>query len=275
MKLHADRFKKGGVEIFNVGKDGTKTLKTIPEIFAQIAKSPLMKDPQALAKAFGRGEGEAGFRITAEHVEKINELMRAGHDETSIQADLNTYLTSSVGRMEIAWNNVKLAIAAAFTPERIEKFAAGLEKVAALAGKTIDFLSNAADLASTIVNGPDFEQGKNYIQADLLELQQSQGRDAAAKYAKTMLNMDERGADFIGGTRYGSAEAARAGSLAYLQSIGQAADPQTVGRAIGRELATYLGPFFSQPTTVKIGPDPVVKAYGNATSQRTRPGGRS
>lgn len=144
MKRHADRFRASGVEVFNVGKDGAAHLKPFAEIIAEISKSDLMKHPDLLAKAFGRGDGEFGSQILASHVDKIRELIVAGEDATSVATDLQTVLSSPSGKIEAAWNTVKNTIAEALTPERAERFAAAMVKVAEATASFVGFLDKAA-----------------------------------------------------------------------------------------------------------------------------------
>ncbi len=147
MKLHADRFAESGVHIFNVGKDGTKSFRGMRDIIDQISKSSLMKDPQKLAKAFGRGEGEAGEYLVSQHIAKMEELINAGQNTTSIGDDLSTMLDSPIGKMDAAINSLKLALVETFTPERIKAFseaiadaAAHISELVAGLGKVFGFL---------------------------------------------------------------------------------------------------------------------------------------
>lgn len=173
LKLHADRFAKSGVQVFNIGKDGTKTFKPLEEIFTSISKSSLMKDPQALGKAFGRGEGEQAFNMIMTHIEQYRALVAAGEDATAVAKDLETVLTSPAGKMEAAWNNLKNAISAALTPERIAAFAdavAGLADklapVAAIVGKVGDVLGGIYGFGKNIGETITGYDGK-HVQADI------------------------------------------------------------------------------------------------------------
>jgi TP901 family phage tail tape measure protein len=130
IRQHADRFKHAGVDLVMVGKDGVRHLRPLQDIFAQIEKSKkLMGDPtgQKLMKAFGRGEGEAAFRLLVEQAEKFNDLVKAGLVNGTVAADLNTKNESSAGRLAIAYERIKNAVAEAFTPERIDAFVSAIE----------------------------------------------------------------------------------------------------------------------------------------------------
>lgn len=135
---HADRFENAGVHVFDIGKDGTKTLKPISAILNQIDGSVLAKDPQLLNKAFGRGEGEQAYQMLKGHVDMLREMERAGYDAGTVQRDLMAYTSSEVGRLDVAMNKIKLSIAEAFTPERIAGFANFLERAGGVVSRMMD-----------------------------------------------------------------------------------------------------------------------------------------
>lgn len=136
---HADRFAKAGVNVYNVGKDGTKTLKPVLEILEAIGKSKLAKDPTMLQKAFGRGEGEQAFQMWSKHLDLFNQLVDAGRQNNTVQQDLAAFTQSTAGRLDIAMNKLKQSIADAFTPERIQAFADLLERIVGYAAKVAAF----------------------------------------------------------------------------------------------------------------------------------------
>jgi TP901 family phage tail tape measure protein len=135
---NAAKFKKGGVTVFNVDKDGVKTLKPFQEIWAQLEKSKLMKDPSKLIKTFGRGDGEAGIRLLIEMKKKYEELVEAGRVNGTVQQDLATINESAGGRTAAAMERVKNAVAEAFTPERINGFVTAVEALADKVGPVAD-----------------------------------------------------------------------------------------------------------------------------------------
>jgi TP901 family phage tail tape measure protein len=138
--LHADKFAKAGVKVYDVGKDGTKHLKPLSEIFAAIDKSKLIKDPTLLQKAFGRGEGMRAYQIFDEHLKKFDELVAAGQATDTIGEDLKTNIESPAGAVDAALNKLKVTIAEAFTPERIAAFSAAVVDLASKVGPLVGFV---------------------------------------------------------------------------------------------------------------------------------------
>jgi len=131
---HADKFQKAGVRVFDKDRMGVKHLRALADIFRDIEKSKLAKDPQKMIKAFGRGEGEAAFRLLMEHHKEFNRLVELGNDELSIEHDLNTYLESDAGKIDKALNGLKVTVAETFTPERIKAFANALVEISDTVG---------------------------------------------------------------------------------------------------------------------------------------------
>ena len=145
LKLHADKFEKAGVKIFNVDKDGVKHFRHMSDILDDIGKSKLAKDPQMLAKAFGRGEGEQAYVMLASHVDMLREMERAGEDAGTVERDLNTFMISDAGRLDAAMNRLKVSIAEAFTPERITGFVNAVESLADKMQPVIDGVGKIGD----------------------------------------------------------------------------------------------------------------------------------
>lgn len=130
LKKHADKFKGAGVKLFNVDKNGVKTFRNFRDIVREIGASSLAKDPAKLAKAFGNVEALRAFNELNRNAALYDELIAKGQDAGAVQRDLNTYLSSDAGKITKSWNGMKEAIASAFTPERIQAFAAAMSAVA-------------------------------------------------------------------------------------------------------------------------------------------------
>lgn len=127
---HADRLHKGGVNVFERDpKSGAKHLRNFYEIVQDIGKSRLMKNPQALVKAFGTQEAYRAFLQLQQNGQLYEDLITKAGDVGAVQRDLNTYLSSGAGKVTLQWERVKNAVAEAFTPERIQKFASAIESL--------------------------------------------------------------------------------------------------------------------------------------------------
>lgn len=159
---HAKDFEKVGVQIYNKDpKTGVKTLKPFADIIDGISESKLMKDPTALGKAFGRVEALAAFQSLTRNKALYDELIQKAKTSNAVQADMQTYLQSNAGKIETAFNNVKLSLAEAFTPERITAFVNALTKVADAMVKVVGLLDAAATKAAEVwemINGPSVEK---------------------------------------------------------------------------------------------------------------------
>jgi len=144
------RFRDAGVASFFNVKGGKKELKSVFEIVDLISKSRISKDPEALTKALGSSEAYRAFIQLRDGRKDMQGFVDAAMDGSVIQRDFNTYMESSAGRMSKAMENVKNAIAAAFTPERITAFANAIEGLADNLGPVTDFLGLAADVLGGI-----------------------------------------------------------------------------------------------------------------------------
>lgn len=207
--LHADRFAQAGVKVFNISKDGTKTFRPIATIFDEISHSILAKNPDFLMKAFGRGTGEMAYNVLSKHVDKLHEMEQAGEATNTIQEDLDTYMTSSAGRIEKAMNNAKLALLEAFTPERIKGFADALEGVAAKLSPIIDGVGKIGGFLGSLYGVGRSVRG--FIS----------GTDAAT-YDMNDLQLDNAGGYQLGSDNSAQARAARlAGARSRIAGVEQ------------------------------------------------------
>lgn len=153
LRTYASRFENAGVKIWNVDKDGFKRARSFAEIFKDISTSKLVKDPELLKKAFGRSEAWRGIEIALENTKRIKELEDAGRrGGSTIQQDLATFVESSSGRMEVAMERMKNAVATAFSPERIEKFAGVLEGLVDKADEVAGAVGKIGDAFGVIYN---------------------------------------------------------------------------------------------------------------------------
>lgn len=143
---NASRFEDGGVKVFDV-KDGKKTMKDVFSIVEAISKSKLVKDPEAMEKAFGRVEAYRAYLQLVQNKQALQDMVNVASDGAGlIQRDFNTYITSPSGKIEAAWNRVKNAIAAALTPERVEGFANAIEGLASHLEPIVEGFSKVAGI---------------------------------------------------------------------------------------------------------------------------------
>lgn len=138
--------KKFGVQVVdNKGK-----LLDASTIFHNIAASKKLFEKGNLAKAFGRSESQMAVLAMREHIGTYDELRKAAEDTGAVQRDMNTFLESDAGRLDKAFNDMKLAIADAFTPERIKGFTNAVIDLVDKLGPVIDLVGKAGDLLGGI-----------------------------------------------------------------------------------------------------------------------------
>jgi hypothetical protein len=123
VQKHAENLrKKGGVKVFE--EDG-KTLKPLLQIVDEISSKNF--SGEQLFKLLGRQEAVATFRALRDNRSEVDALTRSLENANDVQEDFNRRSASSSARTARAWNGFKNSISAAFTPERMEKIAAGAE----------------------------------------------------------------------------------------------------------------------------------------------------
>jgi TP901 family phage tail tape measure protein len=140
---HASRFAAAGVEVFKPGSK--KDLRDLSDIMEQVKRSPLNKDVEALIKAFGRSEAWRTFELLAEAPERLKELEEAGRANGVVQQDLQRYLASTAGQVDLSMQKMKNAFAEALTPERIQQIVSGIEAMANAMGPLMRAVSFVAD----------------------------------------------------------------------------------------------------------------------------------
>lgn len=231
LQLHEDKFRKAGIAVMAMGKDGAKHLRPLKAIVDDIAKSKLMKDPSLLLKDIGRGEGDAFLRLWIENMTKYKELLESAQAHGVVQKDLATVTESTSGRMAIAMEKVKNAIAEAFTPERIEAFTHAITGLA----DHLEPVTKALGLIADVIGG--FEHAGESVRS-FLTPDDSVIRGMTPDEIDTVANENHMS----------SAEAARALQASYGRSIalkrkllaltpGDRPSPEGLKLAIATELA--------------------------------------
>ena len=119
---------------------GRKQLKAPRQIFDELAKSQkVLSDKTLLTAAFGRGEAADFATAILENREQFEGLAAASKQAGgTIQRDFKTFMESPAGRLKVAFNDMKEALAKAFTPERIERFADVMDQAAGILEFMVD-----------------------------------------------------------------------------------------------------------------------------------------
>jgi hypothetical protein len=166
-------FKKFGVQVFDVGKNGERSLKPLREILDQIGESDLATRPDLLKKALGSAEALDFTNALIGNRQAWDDMAVSALESTSIQTDFLARAGSQAGQVQIALNELKLAQDEAFTPERLAGYIEGLKAGVDLLVKTINFFSDVGesigDLGAFVVErGIQRDLKKNQLIAEQL-----------------------------------------------------------------------------------------------------------
>jgi TP901 family phage tail tape measure protein len=126
-------------------KDNKGKLLEASTVFANIAKSKELFAKENLSKAFGRQEARLAVLALKEHIGTYNDLRKAAEDTGAVQRDKMTFLESDAGRLDKAMNSLKVSIAEAFTPARIEAFTRAITDLVAHVGPLVEGLGKIAE----------------------------------------------------------------------------------------------------------------------------------
>lgn len=132
---NASKFKAGGVSIYSgkLDKKGRPIMRDLRDIIVDIGNSKLAKKQDLLIKAFGDKEPLKFYDIMQKNLALYDELA-ASRGDFAVDKDSAKWAESSAGKIERAANLAKNALAAAFTPERIQKFADVM-------GRVVDYMA--------------------------------------------------------------------------------------------------------------------------------------
>lgn len=121
--------KVGGIRVFDTDERGEKTARNLVELVEEIGNSKLAKDPALLSKALGSDEALKAFLAITRNRDAFRELSRATLNATDVADDFAKRQSSASARAAKSWNQVKVAVAEAFSPATLENFASGLEVI--------------------------------------------------------------------------------------------------------------------------------------------------
>lgn len=150
---NAKNFRKAGIKIFDVDKNGVKTMKSVYDIIDGIMKSKLVNDPAKLEKAFGRVEAYRAYLQLSENNEELKKLSKNAGGAADIMRDFNEYMSSGAGKAKQDWTTVMNQIKETFTPERIEVFVKALTGIIKSLGFVADKLGGVLSIAESIGKG--------------------------------------------------------------------------------------------------------------------------
>lgn len=142
---NASKFEKAGVTMFNNDAEtGKQSLRNFLVLIEAIGNSQLMNSPQALIDTFGSSEAERSFQELYKGFVDVNKLWRQGLASNAVEEDFATYMESSAGRIEKAWQRLQNTFAREITAERIERLVSALDALGRVAGFVVDNIKTIA-----------------------------------------------------------------------------------------------------------------------------------
>jgi len=173
---HSDRFKKGGVKVFDVDKNGKKTMRSVFDIIDDIGKSKLMKSPKRLIDAFGRVEAYRAFIQLKNNNAELKKMAENAGSAADIERDFAAYMNSDAGKAKKQWADITNSIKEAFTPERLAVFvtavqglAKGLGAIVGGVGTILEGVKGLAEGAASVFGGQSEEDRIAIMQAKRLD----------------------------------------------------------------------------------------------------------
>ena len=294
LSLNADKFTRAGVKIFNVSKDGKKTFRGFVDIIDSIGHSKLMRDPQALQKAMGSKEAAQAFDMLTKNRDLLEQLYQEGLKTDTVQQDLNTYMQSSAGKVDAAWQKVKASLAEAFTPEKIEALANALSKAADYFGKLIGYMDEAVHfiaedlgtgdedrtrMARNVIQGKDDFATRSMVNAFESKTGVKLGGTPQERAQTLAAHADEF--DLLGANNIRTAADAELNGGQFAQAarkvradVSGQAQPVIQVNINEQRLGGIMGEVIAKtPIIIKIDGSVAAKSVNNAPAQRRQPGG--
>jgi hypothetical protein len=122
-------------------KTGIKRMRNFDEIITDISKSKKKFDILSIFK----GDSREALATLAETPGALEDITDAAKGANNVQRDFAAFAESSAGKIQAAWGRIQLAIAEAFTPERVAQFTTQLLKVLDAAVKIVDAMFAIAE----------------------------------------------------------------------------------------------------------------------------------
>jgi len=271
------KLRKHGINVFaKNAKTGKRELIGFRDIIGQISKKGF--DAEKLGKILGTDkESLQALDMLTKELALYDQLKQAGQDRTAVDKDFATFQESTAGKLERAFAAAKASIAEAFTPERIAKFVDALAKALEFVADIVHGIEKIAGFMSVDVDKDTKEWGEKKAK-ELIKgsekLTPEQKRAKAAQLLKEARQIAKSGdtnpmAVSERESKFAASDALNRQVDAWHGGSGSSISPIALSRT-AVDMAKALA---SQPTIVKVGAEPVVKAHGNAMAHRTRPGG--
>jgi TP901 family phage tail tape measure protein len=151
---NAAKLEKAKIQVFTKDENGVKRMRSFSAIMKDLGESKLAKDPTLLIDALGRKEAEAATIQLTKNRDAWDELAAGTMDANDVAEDYDKFQKSSAAKVKKAWNNVKVAVAEAFTPERVEAMSKALETALGFASDLVGAIEDVAHFVD-VLRGDD------------------------------------------------------------------------------------------------------------------------
>lgn len=137
----AGDLKKKGVRVFEA--DG-KTLKSLDGIVNALANKGL--NQTKLFDLLGRKEAVAAFNQLTKNRQAWGNLADATMNANDVAEDYDKFNQSSAAQLQKSWNDLKITISEALSPDRVATFTRGIQGLIRVAGTLVDMLGFAESI---------------------------------------------------------------------------------------------------------------------------------
>jgi TP901 family phage tail tape measure protein len=145
------KFAKMGVVFRKSGKAGKGEFKDVVTIVKQLG-AVLDKDPKKFQKMFGENIiAKQALLALYQNIGAVEQLTVATRGAKDVTEDLATVQGSASFKAQKAWNDTKVAIARAFTPERVEQLANAITRVLAVVTRLIDAVGGVDNAVTALI----------------------------------------------------------------------------------------------------------------------------
>ncbi|MGN6103735.1 MAG: hypothetical protein ACTHU0_01395 [Kofleriaceae bacterium] len=271
---NAPKLKAIGVDAFQWNAmTQTHELRSLHDIVRQIAKQPV--DPAKLGKLLGADQGGLqAISLLTEQIGLYDQLTVAAQNTGAVQRNLDIHLSSSSGKLETAFAQIKATLAEALTPERVAVFTTGLVK----AVEAASWMLNKLEALAKFIRGKTYEEGgrdrANQLVEDARGLTRAQKTERGRQYLekfKDLYNAPDTGNPIV--DFYNSVEMEKYRLAGYeLQAQGDLWDGGTHSRATfepARFEATLRDALSKITVVVQADGNGIAKTVDNAPRQRT------
>lgn len=131
------KLKKAGINIID---PKTNKMKSLLSLIREMKDNKGLQKTGAMFDLLGEAKAVQAAGLLMERLEEVDRIKRDSLGSDQVAKNNAIWQASASGKMAKAWESVKNSLAEAFTPERIEAFAAALVKVTDLLVKAVELV---------------------------------------------------------------------------------------------------------------------------------------